>query len=97
MEMVGDWRKLANDYCFFIPYTIKKRITERHTTDKEQSCAAGEWWVNTHPFSSWDRLTEALCNNGEDRALEKMAQYFPRGAYTWREDIGVIYSSLISP
>ena len=84
MEMVGDWRKLANGYHVFIPYAIQKRITHLHTTDKEQSCAAGEWWVCTYPFPSWNNLAHALYCSEQDRALEKMGEYLPKGAYMER-------------
>ena len=83
MEMVEDWRQLAKDYRIFIPDAIQERITQHYTTGKEQSCAAGEWWVNLHPFPSWNRLAIALYYKGEDRALEKMAHY-PKGVYMKR-------------
>ena len=75
MEMVEDWRKVG------IPDAIQERIIEHHTTDKEQSCAAGEWWVHTYPYPSWNSLANTLYYNGEDKVLEKMAQYLPKGAY----------------
>ena len=80
MEAVGNWRKLATDFLhFLVPDAIQERITHLHTTNKERSCAVGEWWVNICPYPSWDRLATVLYSNGEDRALEKMAQYLPRG------------------
>ena len=84
MEAVGDWRQLASGLFisgFRIPDTIQERITKHHATKKKQSVAAGEWWVNTDLSPSWDRLATALYHRGEDRALEKMAQYLPKGAY----------------
>ena len=83
MEAVGDWRQLAGVH-FDMPSAIQKRITEHHTTTEEQTRAAGEWWINTYPFPSWDRLAHALYYNGDERALEKMAQYLPKGAYMER-------------
>ena len=81
MEAVGDWRQLATYPLFRIPDAIRERITKHHATEKEQSLAAGEWWVNTYHSPSWDHLATALYHNGEHRALEKMAQYLPKGAY----------------
>ena len=78
MEMVEDWRKVG------IPDAIQERIIEHHTTDKEQSCAAREWWVHTYPSPSWNSLANTLYYNGEDKVLEKMAQYLPKGAYIER-------------
>ena len=82
MEGVGNWRQLK--ISLIIPDTIVERITKQHATDKMQSCAAGEWWVHTHPYPSWDSLTNALYHTGEERALERMAQYLPKGAYMER-------------
>ena len=85
MEMVEDWRKVASNILnICIPYAIQERITQHHTTDKEQSRAAGEWWVHTHPSPSWNRLANALYNEGEYKAVDKMTQYLPKGAYMER-------------
>ena len=90
MEMVEDWRKVATSFFIDIPDAIQEKIIQHHTTDKEQSCAAGEWWVHGVPYTSWYDLASALYHEGEDRALEKMAQYLPKGAYMERG----YYSSL---
>ena len=84
MEAVGDWRQLARNPLFIIPAAIQERITEHHATEKKQSLAAGEWWVNTDLYPSWDDLATALYHYGEDTSLEKMAQYLPKGAYMER-------------
>ena len=82
--MVEDWRKVVTSYFINIPDAIQERITQHHAADKEQSCAAGEWWVHTDLYPSWDYLASALYHEGEDRALEKMTQYLPEGAYMER-------------
>ena len=84
MEAVGNWRQLAINLFIKIPHAIKERITKQHATDKEQSRAAGEWWVHTGLSPSWDRLASALYHKGEDRALERMTQYLPKGVYMER-------------
>ena len=81
MEMVEDWWKVANSGFIYIPDGIQERITQLHTTDKMQSRAAGEWWVHTDYSPSWDNLAVALYRKGQDTALEKMAQYLPKGIY----------------
>ena len=96
MEAVGDWWKLADHIDFRIPAAIRERITKHHATEKEQSCAAGEWWVNTYPFSSWDDLARALHHNGEDGALQKMAQYLPKGVYMERILYTVVFIVSVS-
>ena len=94
MEAVRDWRKLAKSFEFHIPAAIQQRITKHHATEKKQSLAAGEWWVNTVSYPSWDNLANVLYHNGEDTALEKMARYLPKGA-SWRGYYTL--SSLLSP
>ena len=92
MEAVGNWQLLATS--FNIPSAIRERITHLHTTDKEQSCAAGEWWLCTHTFPSWNDLARALYRNREDRTLEKMAHYLPRGMYM--ERVSVLFTVVVS-
>ena len=84
MEAVGDWRQL--DVSLSIPDAIVERITRHHATDKMQSRAAGEWWVHTVPYPSpsWDNLAIGLYHNGEDKAVDKMTQYLPKGVYMER-------------
>ena len=86
MEAVGDWRELATGFIYGldIPGAVLDRITKHHATEKKQSLGAGEWWVNTYHSPSWDNLARALYHSGEDTALEKMAQYLPKGAYMER-------------
>ena len=91
MEEVGNWRQLANTPDFSIPDAIVERITKHHATNKMQSCAAGEWWVHTHYSPSWDNLAIRLYHKGEDRALERMTQYLPKGVYMER----ILYTVLL--
>ena len=84
MEAVGDWRELASDPRINIPDAILERITKQHATDKMRSRAAGEWWVHTDISPSWDDLTIALYRKGEDKALERMTRYLPKGVYMER-------------
>ena len=96
MEVVENWRKVATSVFINIPAAIQERITQHHTTDKEQSCVAGEWWVYTDLYPSWDYLASALYHHGEYRALEKMAQYLPEGAYMERGYWCYIFISLVA-
>ena len=84
MEEVRNWRELATTPGFLIPDAIKERITKQHATNKMRSRAAGEWWVHTHYSPSWNNLANALYHKGEDRALERMTQYLPKGAFMER-------------
>ena len=82
MEALGDWQQLA--FGLNIPVAIRERITKHHATDKMRSRAAEEWWVHTHPYPSWDYLAGALYHSGENKALERMTQYLPKGVYMER-------------
>ena len=84
MEGVGNWRQLASGFGLNIPVAIVERITKHHATNKMRSRAAGEWWVHTHFSPSWDQLAIGLYHKGEDRALERMAEYLPKGVYMER-------------
>ena len=64
-----------------VPHPVERKIEDQYTTETEQSCTAGEWWVNTHPLASWEELALALYHEGEDRALEKVSQYLPKGTH----------------
>ena len=84
MEAVGDWRQLASHPYINVPDAILERITKQHATDKMRSRSAGEWWVHSYPYPSWDGLANDLYDSGEDRALERMAEYLPKGVYMER-------------
>jgi len=53
-----------------------------YSTETERSCEAGKYWIETCPFASWESLALKLYYSREDSALEKVAQYLPRGTYT---------------
>ena len=82
MEAIGDWRQL--EFGLNTPVAIRERITKQHATEKMRSRAAGEWWVHTHFSPSWNRLANALYYTEEDKAVEKMTQYLPKGVYMER-------------
>ena len=64
-----------------VPASIVQRLLQSYTTEMERTCAAGEYWVNTAPYSSWESLALALYEAGDNRAVEKLAQYLPKGTY----------------
>ena len=46
--------------------------------------------MNTHPSASWDRLARALYHEGEYGALEKVAQYLPKGTHMESFQTGIL-------
>jgi len=79
MKDVKDWRRFWRSALLNVPNPIIQRIAGRYTTETECSFAVGQWWVNTYPSPTWMELALALYHKGEDRALEKVAQYLPKG------------------
>lgn len=75
MKEVNCWWKIG------IADPFKGRIMQSHSTETEQSCKAGKYWIDTCPFASWESLALKLYYSREDSALEKVAQYLPRGTY----------------
>ena len=79
MKDVKDWRRVNSHVYLNVPDPIIRRFADQYTTETEWSCAVGRWWVNTYPSPTWMKLALALYHKGEDRALEKVAQYLPKG------------------
>ena len=47
--------------------------------EREKSLALGDYWVNTTPDASWERLAMKLYQRGEERALAVTKQYLQQG------------------
>ena len=90
MKEVSDWWSVARSLHVGVPHPVEQRIEDQYTTEREQSSATWEWWVNTHHSPSWDSLALALYHRGEDRALEKVAQYLPKGTHMESVQTGIL-------
>ena len=77
VKEVKDWSAVVS--VLVVPSPIQHRIVQRYPTEAERSCAAAKWWLNTVPSPSWKDLALDLYHEGEDRAVEKVAQYLPKG------------------
>ena len=75
MAEVGDWEKLR----WLIPDSKRREISQQSSTEREKSLALGDYWVNTAPVASWERLAWALYRFGEEKAAAVMKQYLPQG------------------
>ena len=90
MKDVSDWRWVARQPYVNVPHPVERRIEDQYTTETERSCATWEWWVNTNPSASWDRLALALYYVGEYGALEKVSQYLPKGTHMESVQTGIL-------
>ena len=78
-----------------VPDRIVQRIAQGYTTERQRSCATGEWWVNTDSAPSWEELALKLYYEGEDRAVEKVSQYLPKGTHMESVQTGIVLYMLV--
>ena len=70
MEKVKDSWEVGSQLG--VPISKRKEIREKYSTEKEQSCAYGEYWVNTLWDASWEELAGVLYYREEKTALEEV-------------------------
>ena len=58
-----------------VPYSKRQEIIQQSSTEREKSLALGDYWVNTDPRASWEKLARVLYREGEERALAVTKQY----------------------
>ena len=58
-----------------VPPSKLDEISQQSSTDREKSLALGDYWVNTDPDVSWEKLARVLYQEGEERAAAVMKQY----------------------
>ena len=69
--MVGIWLNVRD--------SKREEISQQSSTEREKSLALGDYWVNTAPDRSWEKLAKALYHGREKRALGVMKQYLQQG------------------
>ena len=62
-----------------VPPSKREEISQQSSTKREKSLALGEYWVNTAPNASWERLAMVLYEEGEERAAAVTKQYLQQG------------------
>ena len=85
----GRFRKFVLGFSG-VPYPIIQRIEAEYTTETERNCAFVQWWLNTNPSPTWMDLALVLYKVGRDRALEKVAQYLPKGTHMENVQTGLL-------
>ena len=58
-----------------VPDSKREEIRQQSSTEREKSLALGDYWVNTAPDASWERLARVLYWMGEHRAVAVTKQY----------------------
>ena len=77
MAEVRDWLEVGNGLG--VPPSKLLEIMKQSSTEREKSLALGDYWVNTDPDASWEKLAQVLYKKGNKRALAVMKQYLPQG------------------
>ena len=72
MAEVGNWESVGS--WFGVPRSMRQEIKQQSSTKREKSLALGDYWVNTDPDASWEKLARVLWR-GEERALAVVKQY----------------------
>ena len=62
-----------------VPDSKRQEISQQSSTEREKSLALGDYWVNTDPRASWEKLAMVLYHLGEERALAVTKQYLQQG------------------
>ena len=77
MAEVGDCRNVGS--LLGVPDSKLVEILQESSAERERSLALGDYWVNTDPDASWERLARVLYQWGQERALAVMKQHLQQG------------------
>ena len=80
MAKVRNWRGVGVDLG--VPDSKLLEIIQQSSTEREKSLTLGDYWVNTDPDASWEKLARELyCRypGGEERPLGVVKQYLQQG------------------
>ena len=73
MAEVGNWMRVG--IGLGVRSSKQEEINQQSSTKREKSLALGDYWVNTAPGTSWEKLARVLYECGEDRAVAVTRQY----------------------
>ena len=79
MAEVGNWEEVGGLFGLDVPRSKQQEIKQQSSTEREKSLALGDYWVNTDPDASWEKLARVLYQQGEEKAAAVMKQYLPQG------------------
>ena len=73
MAEVGHWWEVGMNLG--VADSKLQKINQQSSTEREKRLALGDYWVNTDPDASWERLAWVLYWWREERALAVTKQY----------------------
>ena len=73
MAEVGDWWRVGR--VLSVPLSKRQEIKQQSSTERERCLALGDYWVNSAPDASWEKLARELYHKREERALAVMKQH----------------------
>ena len=76
-EVVGIWSNVGIELR--VPDSKLEEISQQSSTEREKSVALGDYWVNTAPDASWEKLARGLYRMEEHRAAAVTKQYLQQG------------------
>jgi len=74
MAEVGSWVDIG--IALGVPDSKQREISQQLSTEREKSLALGDYWVNTAPDASWEKLVRVLHLRREEKALAVTKQYW---------------------
>ena len=80
MAEVRAWEKVGT--YLGVSHSKQEEIRQQSSTKRKRSLALGDYWVNTVPDASWEKLARMLYREGEERALVVTKQYLQQGMST---------------
>ena len=80
MAVVGHWERVGSSLG--VPDSKLQEISQQSSTKREKCLALGDYWVNTDPEASWEKLAMVLYWRREERALAVTKQYLQQGMCT---------------
>ena len=87
MAEVGHWEEVRDRLG--VPDSKLQEIEQQSSTEREKCLALGDYWVNTDPEASWEKLARKLYRWREERALAVMKQYLQQGMCTSKFDVDI--------
>ena len=77
MAEVKNWSLVG--FGLGVPLYKQEEIIQQFSTAREKGLALGDYWVNSAPDASWEKLARVLYQKGEERAVAVVKQYLQQG------------------
>ena len=77
MAEVGNWWIVG--FELGVPYSKLQGIEQQSSTERDMCLALGDYWVNTDPNASWEKLANVLYNKGDGSVAAVAKQYLQQG------------------